>query len=139
MNDNNLNETYFEKKVISHISLPDSIIRDYEIRVAMHDALQHIDDSLFLPLAGNDKADTFSSYKIVHQIDLEAPYEQPSCGRPGSHNDQLKEFAFDAFKALADYFGTNIWGNWSIVSHHGLETNDHLNSVKLGVIIQQLP
>lgn len=114
--------------------IPQSLVHDDQVRRAMHIALTLEDDELrrIAKIVANERL------QPIHRIELSTPIILPSTSNVGTHNIELKAYAFEAYDALAQYFGSRgEWGEWEITAYYG-EGDDMNASVHLGVFTQKV-
>ena len=74
----------------------------------------------------------------IHSIELSLPMVMSTTDSVGTHNDELKIYAFKAYDALAGHFGSREhWGAWDIAAYYS-EGDDANTSVHLGVFTQKV-
>ncbi len=99
-------------------AMPVSLRHDWQVRNAMMRAVQC-----------NEEAVRDITLELTTSVDVTllrvAELSYPFCPPPvvatansealGENNNVLREFAFDAFEALDEYFGGESWGEWRIL------------------------
>ena len=112
-------------------SMPESIRHDWQIRTSVELALKLDDEAVMMVTKELFQRDIIP----IHALELSGPIFLPSKDGVGSHNTELRAFAFDAYDALNSYFGQQQWLNWCILPYHaaGDDTNQIIN---LGVFAE---
>ena len=115
--------------------IPGSMWRDNEIRRAMEYALRlTYEDQVLL-----QKYIEATAARPLFSIRLSCPYVAPplvaSGDKVGSHNDLLKDFAFEAYDLLDAYFDGEWSNDWCIAAYK--DRVDESNTFRLGVFLAQ--
>ncbi|MBP9738098.1 hypothetical protein KBD20_00245 [Candidatus Saccharibacteria bacterium] len=120
-----------EKRVCD--PLPQSMVNDQRIRESMAEVLSWDNEKITIAT----KQMLEDEMKAIHSVELSLPIRLPSICSEGTHNKLLKDFAFDAFDALHEYYGSpEEWGEWAIIPYFAAG-DDMFEVVTLGVFITE--
>lgn len=101
---------------------------DWAIRTMMEQAVQYDDESVLTIT----KELLDEKLAPLHEVMLERPFRLSRLNDVGSNNNEMKVFAFDAYDALAEHFGSRLWDGWFIAPFFA-PGDDMNNTFYLGV------
>lgn len=110
--------------------LPKELANDYYLRLAMENVLSCTHDEILTAT----KFIQESEIEEIYSVKLSKPICLPSAYTHGTHNDTLRQFAFDAYDLLQYVYGSNEWGDWLLIPHYRLG-DDSFEDVTLGLFI----
>lgn len=116
----------------STVPIPESILRDDEIRAAMERALKKSEEEVteISKLLLEDEAEPL----LI--VTVELPFQLPSATDNGTNNEALKVFAYDAYDTLDHFFEKSAWGDWFIAPYFN-QSDDRRDSMCLGLFIDE--